>query len=295
MSAFRLRSGWIALFAAMAAGPVAAQTPAETSPAEEIPWEDGPSVAQLGSIAQVKVPEGFRFAGRDGVRKFMELTQNPVSGKELGVLVSASGPESDPWFVIFEFNPIGYVKDDEKGKLDASAILSSLQAGNKRGNEERQKRGWSTLDLVGWSTQPRYDPITNNLTWAIRARSEGTEVINHSVRLLGRRGVMDADLVLSPSQIDSAVPAFNAILAEFSFLPGNKYAEWVRGDHVAEYGLTALVAGGVGAAAVKSGALGKLWKALVLGVIAVGAALKKVLASLFGSKDDRTEASAPTQ
>ena len=186
------------------------------------PGRKGRLSGKLGDIAQIRIPEGYRFAGRDGVRRFMELTQNPVSGEELGVLVSSAGPDDQTWFVIFEFNPIGYVKDDEKGQLDADAILKSLRTGNERGNEERRKRGWSTLDLQGWSTPPRYDPVTNNLTWAIRASSEGSEVINHSVRLLGRKGVMDADLVLGPSQVGAAVPEFDKLLTGFEFSTGNR-------------------------------------------------------------------------
>jgi uncharacterized membrane-anchored protein len=285
MSRSRVRSGWLVLAMLLFAGRSYAQ-----APATDIDWQDGPAVGQLGDIAQIKIPEGYRFAGREGVRRFMELTQNPVSGDELGVLISAAGPDAENWFVIFEFNPIGYVKDDEKGKLDADAILKSLKTGNEQGNEERRKRGWPTLDLVGWSTPPRYDPVTNNLTWAIQARGEGHDVINHSVRLLGRKGVMDADLVLGPTQVATAVPDFDALLTGFEFSSGNRYAEWVQGDKVAAYGLTALVAGGVGAAAVKSGALAKLWKLLVVGALAAVAAIKKALASVFGSKESPTQA-----
>jgi hypothetical protein len=59
--------------------------------------------------------------------------------------------------------------------------------------------------------------------------------------------------------------------------------------------LTALVAGGVGAAAVKSGALGKLWKAIAVAAIAALAGLKRILASLFGSKQQESQASASAQ
>ena len=287
-----LRASSRALLCAIAFCALAVPSASAQTDAVQIDWEEGPGTGEIGDIARIRIPEGFRFAGRAGVKRFMELTQNPTSGNELAVMLSPGGPNDETWFVIFEFNPIGYVKDDEKGTLDANAILKSLKAGNERGNEERRKRGWSTLDLVGWRTPPRYDPITNNLTWAIRATSEGTEVINHSVRLLGRRGVMDADLVLSPGQVATAVPDFDSLLSGFEFVPGNRYAEWVKGDRVAQYGLTALVAGGVGAAAVKSGLLGKLWKVLVFGVLAVGAALKKFLSGLFGSKEPQVEASA---
>lgn len=293
MAGSRVRSGWFLSLVTLTL--FCTPSYAQTAGGSDIEWQDGPSVGQLGDIAQIKIPEGYRFAGQEGVKRFLELTQNPVSGDELGVLISSGGTADEGWFVIFEFNPIGYVKDDEKEKLDADAILKSLKAGNERGNEERRKRGWSTLDLVGWSTPPRYDPVTNNLTWAIRARSEGHDVINHSVRLLGRKGVMDADLVLGPSQVSSAVPEFDTLLTGFEFSSGNRYAEWVQGDRVAAYGLTALVAGGVGAAAVKSGALGKLWKVIVLGALAAVAAIKKVLASVFGSKESTTQATTTAQ
>src|SRR5262245_22129266 len=155
--------------------------------ADSISWQEGPGTGQLGNIAQIKIPAGYRFAGREGVRKFMELTQNPVSGSELGVMVPPDQAQGGRWFVIFEFNSVGYVKDDEKDKLDAKAILDSIKQGTEHSNEERRKRGWATMDIVGWHTPPRYDQVTNNLTWAIRGASEGDEVVNYSVRLLGRR------------------------------------------------------------------------------------------------------------
>ena len=186
------------------------------------------------------------------------------------------------WFVIFEFNSLGYVKDDEKDKLDAKAILESIKTGTEQSNEERRKRGWATMDILGWHTQPRYDPVTNNLTWAIRGSSEGDEVVNYSVRLLGRKGVMDVDLVLNPTQVAGTLPEFDQLMTGFEFTSGNRYAEFMAGDKVAEYGLTALVAGGAGAVLAKSGLLAKMWKLLVVGALAAFAAIKKMLG--FGKK-----------
>ncbi len=59
----------------------------DAAPKVKIDWQDGPTVGKLGSLAEIKVPEGYRFAGADGTRKFLELTQNPPSGNELGVLI----------------------------------------------------------------------------------------------------------------------------------------------------------------------------------------------------------------
>ncbi|MGH9314058.1 MAG: DUF2167 domain-containing protein [Vicinamibacterales bacterium] len=244
-------------------------------PTPDIPWQAGPTAGSLGDIAQITVPEGFRFTGQAGTRTFLELTQNPTNGSELGILLPESA-EGGRWFVVFEFNPIGYVKDDEKDRLDAEAMISSIRKGTEAANEERKRRGWSTMRIVGWHTPPFYDTRTNNLTWAITGAGEEGNIVNYSVRLLGRRGVMNVDLVLSPEEVDAVVPAFETVMGGFTFKPGSRYAEFVRGDKVAAYGLTALVAGGAGAALAKSGLLGKLWKAIVVGVLALVGVIKKL-------------------
>ena len=276
----------LAIAAALAIGVSAhAQSNEEQNPFDAIDWKDGPAEGRLGSVARLAIPEGCRFTEAAGAHRFMELTENPP-GDEIGVLLCATAPEgnpaaSDTWFVVFEYDASGYVKDDEKSQLDGNAILETLQEGNEAGNRERRRRGWTELTLDGWQRPPYYDEGTHNLTWATRGISEGDTSVNHSVRLLGRGGVMKADLVTRHSSFEHALPAFDKVVAGTAFLPGNTYAEWRAGDKVAAYGLTALVAGG---AAAKLGLFGKLWKgiaaagkAIIVGVIAVLAWVRKLL------------------
>lgn len=244
-----------------------------------IDWVSGPVSGALGAQATVQVPASCRFTGADGAAKFMEATENPPSGNEEGVLLCQDDSD-EIWFAVFSFDPSGYVKDDQGASLDSTAILESLQKGAEATNQERRKRGWSGIHVVGWQRAPYYDESTHNLTWATRLRDdEGGLTINHSVRLLGRSGVMHADLVADPSQMASAVPAFNDILGQYRFKEGHRYAEFRQGDKVASYGLTALIAGGVGAAAVKTGLLAKAWK-LIVGLLV--AAWKFLVAIVAG-------------
>lgn len=257
---------------------------------DDIPWAKGPLAGSLGKEAQVAVPAGCVFAGKDGTRMFMELTQNPADGSEVGVVVCPPVADStaDPWFVVFSFDPSGYVKDEQRDDLDADAILASIRRGTEAANERRRKRGWGTLTVDGWVTRPHYDVDSHNLTWALSAVDEtGSHTVNHSVRLLGRKGVMHADLVTSPEHLAALLPVFDTMISGFEYLPGNRYAEWRKGDKVASYGLTALVAGGAGAVAVKTGLLAKLWKLLVAGVVAIGAALKRFWKRLTGGRQAR--------
>jgi len=172
------------------------------------------------------------------------------------------------------------VKDEDRDELDADDLLGSLRESNEAGNEMRRKRGWSTMDLVGWQTPPHYDAATQNLEWGLLFHSAGGQVVNYDVRLLGRHGVMQVSLVASPEAMAAALPEFRQMLAGHVFNEGERYAEYRAGDKVAEYGLAALVTGGALAVAAKTGFLQKFWKLLVAGVVAAIAGLKK----LFGPK-----------
>ena len=271
----------------------------EASSGADIEWQVGPTVATLGSVAQINVPAGYRFTGPEGAKRVMEMTQNPASGKEVGILAPvASGDSSKAWFVIFTFRNTGYVKDDEKDKLDADKILKSISRGTESANEIRRRRGWPPVHVVGWSKKPYYDAETNNLTWAIRGRTgdaqdDASDAINYSTRILGREGTMHVDLVVSPEDFVGTVEEFETLMSEFEYTDGHKYAQWKEGDPIAEYGLTALIVGGAGAVALKSGLLSKLWKVIVIGVAAVLSAVRKFISGLFGKKDEgEAEASA---
>lgn len=266
--------------ALLASAPIA--TAKDDPPA--IPWQEGPTMAKLGDIAELQIPEGFAFTGKEGTRKLLELTHNLAAGNEIGALIPSDSTSS--WFVIFQFNDIGYVKDEEKDKIDAEGLLKTIREGTAEANKERKKRGWNTYEVAGWEQAPFYDADTHNLTWAIRGNSSaGTSSINHSVRILGRRGTMDVDLVLGPEDYPSARPRFESVMHGFRFKQGSQYADFVKGDKIAAYGLSALVLGGAGAVAVKTGFLAKFWKllvgillmlkkAIVVVIIGIGVALK---------------------
>ena len=84
----------------------------------------------------------------------------------------------------------------------------------------------------------------------------------------------------------TAVPALDSLIATASFNRGHRYSEWRDGDQVAKYGLTALVVGGAGVAAVKLGLfpklialiaklLAKLGKLIVVAIAGLIAGIKK--------------------
>ncbi len=239
---------------------------------EGVKWQKGPSVGQLGVNAQVKVPDGYLFAGALDTRTIMEANRNPITNRELGFIA----PAGEDWFAVFEFDDVGYVNDEEKASLDANAILDSIKQGTEEGNKERVRRGWPTMTIIGWETTPRYNETTHNLEWAFRAESEGSPVINHNTRLLGRGGVMEVTLVTNPETLAETLPKFKTMLAGFEFKEGHRYAQFTAGDKTAAYGLTGLIVGGTTAALVKTGAFKWLWKVLVAAAVGLAGLVKKI-------------------
>ena len=84
-----------ALAVAFMAGASSAVAQAAAGPVIE--WQTGPTVAQLAGVAQLSVPAGYRFTGPEGAKRVMELTENPTSGKEVGIL-APSGHDTRPRF-----------------------------------------------------------------------------------------------------------------------------------------------------------------------------------------------------
>ena len=195
------------------------------------------------------------------------------------------------WYIVFSYEDSGHVADDEKTELDAAAILKSLREGNDEENAERRRRNWAPLQLVGWQVEPSYDAATHYLVWALRVSSEGHESINYNTRMLGRTGVMSANLVVDPDKLQSAIGPSKQLLADYQFTNGSKYAEWKSGDKLAQYGLTGLITGGLVVAAAKTGLLAKLGliiakfaKVIIIGVAALGAGIAKFFRSIFGGQ-----------
>jgi uncharacterized membrane-anchored protein len=250
---------------------------------------EGPATAHLGGVAEIQVPVGHVFFDGKATRAMMEAAGEPVGGNEVGFL----SPTNRGWAVYFQYDASGYVKDDDKDKLDADKLLASIKEGNDEGNKYRKEHGNATLDIVGWDQKPAYDTNTHNLTWAIRATSEGEQIVNYNTRLLGRKGVMEVVLVCDPADLPKHLPEFNTLLAGYKYSTGESYAEYKPGDKIAKYGLGALVLGGAAVGAAKLGLfasiavfLKKGFKFVILAVVAIAVGLKKFIVRFFNKNRD---------
>ncbi len=284
---------WALTVTPFAADSSVAETPVDPSPQQDpldrFQWLNGPATADLQSRARLRLPAGFRYVESGDAQKILKLMGNAPRGNELGLVES----RSNHWWAIFSFDEVGYVKDDEKKDLDADKLLIRMREGVAEDNKRRKSEGIPTLEILGWHVAPKFNDDTKNLEWSLLGQSAGEKFVNYNVRLLGRKGVTEVTLIEDFEKVDAAMPEFRGMLNSFQYSQAENYAEFQQGDKIAQYGLGALVLGGTAAAAYKLGFFGmvagflkKAFKFIVVGVVALGAWMKKVLT---GRKSGRNE------
>ncbi len=240
-----------------------------------------------GGLATLSVPTNFNYLGPDDAETVLvKLWHNPPqSQKPLGLLIPAgmTPMSSNVWVVTINYSEDGYVKDTDAGKINYDDLLKQMQKGIAAANKQRQDQGYRAITLVGWAAPPRYDAATHKLYWAkeLKVDGETDHTLNYSIRMLGRKGVLELNAIASIEQFHEIDQQTPQILSMVDFKEGNRYADFdPKVDKVATYGLAALVLGGI---AAKVGLFKLLWvgllalkKFVIIGVLAVVAFFKKL-------------------
>jgi uncharacterized membrane-anchored protein len=241
-----------------------------------------------GGIATIAVPESFRFTGPEGSRRL--LTQawgNPPESADgvLGMLVpaDASPLSKQGWGIAITYDEDGYVDDSDAASINYAKLLKQMQEATAEANEERTKRGFPAITVVGWAEPPSYDRASHKMYWAkdLMFGSSGEHTLNYNIRILGRRGVLVLNAIAGMHQLANVRSETQNVLAAVNFSEGHRYSDYLPGkDKAATYGLAGLV---VGATAAKAGFFKALWigvlafkKLIVVGVIALIGALRAI-------------------
>ncbi len=242
-----------------------------------------------GGVGELTVPRGFRYldSAQSG-RVINKLWNNPPR-TNLGMLFPANyGPVSEGvWAYIIDYDPMGYVKDDDADDIKYDELLEEMQKETEESNPDRTAAGYEAIHLLGWGAPPYYDKQQHTLHWAklLRFGSGIDETLNYNVRILGRKGVLIFNAVAVPSQLPAIKASIPDLLANVSFVKGQQYNDYSVGvDEVAAYSIGGLVAGKVLAKVGFFAILLKFWK---LGLLALGgawAAIKRFFG--FGTKEE---------
>jgi uncharacterized membrane-anchored protein len=177
-------------------------------------------------LATLNVPGGFRYLnGADANKVIVNLWGNPPREQPLGLLMPDMSPLSrDAWAVIITYSEDGYVKDNDAAKIDYNSMLSQMQKSIHEANPERTKKGYPTMELIGWAAPPRYDSATHKLYWAkeLKFGNATGNTLNYNIRMLGRRGVLVLNAVASMDQLSQIEQKTPEILSAIDFNQGHR-------------------------------------------------------------------------
>ena len=265
-----------------------AASPAEQAwKAASVALQHGPQTIVLRDQARLNLPENYGFVPPKEGRTLMEALGNDVGDGFMG-LIFPLGEES--WMVKLDYDPAGYIEDDDAKHWKSDELLQNLKDGTKAGNARREKLGISPLEVTRWIESPSYEPATQRLVWSAEAREIGApkdadSTVNYNTYLLGREGYISMNLITSAKQVEAQKPTAKTLLAAVKFNDGKRYADFDSShDKVAAYGLAALVGGlaakKLGLLAVAGVFFAKFAKILLVALAGGGAMLGK----LFGRK-----------
>jgi uncharacterized membrane-anchored protein len=241
-----------------------------------------------GGIATLDLPPNFRYLNpADTEKVLVDGWGNPPGQKTLGMIVPAATSllTAAGWGVVVTYDADGHVKDDDADAIKYDELLKEMQESTEAGNDERKKAGYPAMTLVGWAEKPSYDKASHKLYWAkeLKTGTDQGSGLNYNIRVLGREGVLVLNAIASMDQLAKIRTEMKQVTAFSDFTPGNRYADFNSAtDKTAEYGIAAMVAGGV---AAKLGLFGKLFAFLLMFkkfvIIGLGA-LVYGLAKFFG-------------
>jgi uncharacterized membrane-anchored protein len=262
----------------------ATQTPSQ------IAWEAakhtavvGPANIPLEDQAKLHLPGEMAFIPKREANGLMKAWGNGTAQSLTGMVVPTKDGQN--WALTINHIADGYVKDSEAKDWNADALLQSLKDGTEQQNIEREKMGIAGLDVVGWIQPPAYTSDNHRLVWSVKLTDRGAAagdaaIVNYNTYALGRDGYFQLNLLSDEARVESEKTYAHTLLSALEYNTGTRYEDFVEGtDHVAEYGIAALIAGvaakKLGLLAVIGVFLAKFAKVILVGLaVAGGGAMK---------------------
>jgi uncharacterized membrane-anchored protein len=251
------------------------------------------------NVAELNVPAGFKYLnGKDSDMVLTDLWGNPPSDeadKSLGMLLLAGkGVTEDSTFVInITYSTEGFIDDADAKDMNFDELLSTMRDDIAATNDMRIEAGYEPVQLIGWASPPFYDEANKKLHWAkeIKFGESIENTLNYNIRILGRRGYLELNVIGGMEALEQVKSHINPILASVNFKEGNRYIDFdPKLDKVAAVGIGGLIAGKVLA---KAGILAKLgiflakfWKVIALAIVGLGVGVKRFFTK--ETKEERT-------
>jgi uncharacterized membrane-anchored protein len=281
-----------ALAAAFTPGPSFADNPSPAKEEIHTAYVDlqaaavhGPASILLLSEGSLALPKGMMFADHGHGKRLMEALGNQVDDQAfVGLILPEKG--QGHWFVTVDYAAEGHVSDSDASDINADHMLKVLKDGTEHSNEFRKSKGMPAIEMTGWAEPPAYNAIDHTLVWSALVREHGAalgseQTVNFNTRVLGREGYFLVDMIDGQSDIAEDKPYARQILDATKFNEGKRYTDFnASTDHVAAYGLAALIGGvaakKIGLLAMAGVFLAKAWKLALVGFAVASGAVRKL-------------------
>ncbi len=292
-----------ALTLAAAPAPVLAQTSGDDARQNEIKAAfkagaaaatQGPADVKLIDQAVMKLPQGYAFIPKAEGSRIMRSMGNSVSDSQFVGLFMGTNP-GDDWIIEVEYTKEGYVKDEEAKNWNADELLQGLKDGTEAANRDRAERGFTEIEILRWIEPPAYDSTTHRLVWSMLYKQKGApdtaaKGVNYNTYALGRDGYFSLNLLTDADDVAKDKVAAHDLLGALWYNPGRRYEDFnASTDHIAEYGIAALIAGVVakklGWFALLGVFIAKFAKLFAIGAVALGAGLLNFFRRFFVKSD----------
>lgn len=235
-------------------------------------------------VAQLSIPKGFKFLNAEQSQYIIsELWGNPPRPDVIGMIFpETGGPFADSNYAfVITYDEMGYVKDEDADKINYDDLMKEIQKEESAANAERAKTGYPPIHIVGWAQKPYYDKTNKILHWAKELKfgaAEEGNTLNYDIRILGRKGILSLNAVSGMAELPLVKADIDKVLHIAKFSEGNKYSDFNPDvDNVAAWTVGGLVAGKVLAKVGVFAGLLKFLKWIIIGVVAIGAGIIRMI------------------
>ena len=209
---------------------------------QSLAWQTGGGYRLETSRSTLRVDERYALL----VSRDAHLYVENINGVAFTQMVEAVivDPTTHSYVVYQPFTE-GYVSFDGWDEFDTQAMLEEIKLAAIETNKQRVASGIPPVTITGWKVMPALDKAKHEVSWAIETIEGGQKTVNAVALVFGRHGYEKLTWVGSSDEDPAVMLA--AARSFFAYEEGAAYTDYVKGDKVAPYEISALVATVAGA------------------------------------------------
>lgn len=225
--------------------------------------------------AVLTVPDSYKFLSRSqSIFVLTKIYGNPLDSSVIGMLIPNDKGilDQDGWVFTISYKDIGYINEINVNEINYEVLLNDLNKEIIEVNKSRLHQGFSSVQLIGWASQPLFDKNRKILQWATEVNfgKDSLNTLNYSIRILGKKGVYILNAVASMKQLPAVKSTINDVIGSIQFIDGYKYSEFKQGiDKISDWTLIDLIRAKSFKKERTSPGLLNYWKIIALSIAAL--------------------------